>query len=97
MIRVFTKVRKIEPHIRDFGGSAAGISTPPFMEESTIPPSATVTVSEKEKTMKASRVNVVKHRSSLSKHEFQRSVVEGSEMVEIPEVVIGDTPLWRIS
>lgn len=51
--------------------------------------------SPKDKFKKRSWASVVQNRPSLTKHELQVTVVDGSEMVVVPDDVLGDTPLWE--
>lgn len=45
---------------------------------------------------KVSWVNVINNKPSLSKHEYEVTMVDGATMVEIPdEIVQNSVPLWE--
>lgn len=84
---------KFRHHAMVYGGSATGDHSSMTPGEDNTPPSGSVTT--KDNANKFLWVNVVKNMPSLSKHDFQISVVDCSKTVVVPDEVLSDTPLWK--
>lgn len=64
------------------------VQVPPVTEGSSVQ-----LVKEVKKVLYA---NAVQNKSSLSKHDYEVTIVDGNTMVEIPEYIIQDlVPLWE--